>query len=387
MRWRAFVLIVLTIGVPTSCSGDDDEASSPSSASDGPYVDAEEMGIVYENGLGCFGGEFPGIDGANIFVSPEGDDANPGNTQDAPLRTLAFSLCSVRPGQSVHLAPGTYRESVVLGTFGEPGSAQIIIRGDPENRPVLDGESTRTMGIGIVESYNVVIEGIEFRNYTDEGLSVLLGADIVIRDNVFADNGRESIDPDSEGEGFGVLVQATERALIENNEAYGNGPSDERMAQAMLGTGIDTFEIVDSTIRNNLSHDNRGGGMLVEDGTNVLVEGNHLYSNTLDAAGDWWDGAVWVDGGSGVTLRGNLIENNPGPGIQLSDEDSRYPDLSLGYVLEDNTVQNNRYGLYMWGWGSCPPPEDAVTITAGNQITGNEQRDVWCVDDIEWSDD
>ena len=38
------------------------------------------------------------------------------------------------------------------------------------------------------------------------------------------------------------------------------------------------------------SHDNIGGGILVEDGVKVLVEGNDINANYLDATADEWLG-------------------------------------------------------------------------------------------------
>ncbi|MFH1907402.1 MAG: right-handed parallel beta-helix repeat-containing protein, partial [Chloroflexota bacterium] len=207
----------------------------------------------------CLGDEARPIDGIVLYVSPDGDDQNPGTTPEAPLRTLAYALCNVRPGQTVRVMPGTYHETVVMGAFGND-SAPITIQGitDGARLPVLDGESNRTMGIGIVESVNVIIENLEFRNYTDEGLYVLVGSDILIRNNRFIGNGRASIDPDYDGEGFGLNVVGVRRVVIEGNEAAENGPATERVERGILGTGINTYELHEAIIRDNHSHHNIG---------------------------------------------------------------------------------------------------------------------------------
>ena len=118
-----------------------------------------------------------------------------------------------------------------------------------------------------------------------------------------------------------------------------------------------------------------GGGILVEDSTGVLVEGNQIFDNDLDVSADeWWDGGIWLDGGSNVTIRGNTFTNNRGPGIEISDEDIQRP---FGYVLENNTSTGNYYGIYIWNFGSTDFPPDSVLRRSGNTFSGNSRQDVW----------
>ncbi len=341
--------------------------------------DKGSVGIPFRNGVECLGEEAQPIAGETVYVSPQGDDGNAGDSPDAPLGTLAYALCNLRPGQTLYVLPGTYRESVILGAFGEAG-APITIRGlgGEEQRPVLDGENIRTVGIALVESLNITIEGLEIRNYTDEGVYVLDGHHIVLRDNRFIANGRASTDPDMDGEGFGLAVIGGREVLIEDNEAAFNGPNRERWENYILGMGINTFELFDSVIRGNDVHDTIGGGILVEDGGNVLVEGNRIHHNELDANGDYWDGGIWVDGSRQVTLRGNPITENHGPGLNLSDEDVRYPEASIGTLVEENVITGNLFGVYTWNFGQCPVPEDAIRF-AENRVEDNAERDFWCM--------
>ena len=49
---------------------------------------------------------------------------------------------------------------------------------------------------------------------------------------------------------------------------------------------------------------------------------NRIYGNDLDVSADeWWDAGIWVDGGADVPLVRNTIQDNLGPGIEISDED------------------------------------------------------------------
>ncbi len=363
LRMFAQLCIVLLAGITTACNEND-----------------TLVGIHFENGDECLGEEAQPLPREVIYLAPEGEDSNPG-TQSAPLGTLTHALCNLAPGQTLLIAPGVYRASVIMGLFGD-NRAPITIRANPEagSRPVLEGESTRTMGIALVESTNIIIEGLEFRNYTDEGLLVLEGSRFTIRDNLFSTNGRASSDPDMDGEGFGVNVLGAQDVLIEGNESALNGPNQERWEAFNLGTGINTYGNTKVIIRDNYIHDTIGGGILVEDSFDILVENNRIEDNELDANGDYWDGGIWVDGGYNITLRNNQITNNHGPGIVLSDEDVQYPEASYGYVVEHNTLSNNLVGISMWNWGDCPIMDEAIILLNDNQFVDNDDGESWCVD-------
>lgn len=363
MNTKFLVNILLTLNILTACT-----------ASDGNLV-----GIIFRNGVECLGEEAQPMPGDVVYVSIEGDDTNPG-TETAPLGTLAFALCNLEPGQTLQVMPGIYKESVIMGAFGG-SSAPIVIRAHPggDNKPVLDGESIRTMGIALVESTNIIVKGLEFKNYTDEGLLILEGSDFIIRDNKFSANGRASINPDNDEEGYGVNVLGASNVLIEGNESVDNGPNQERWENFALGTGINTYGNHEVIIRDNYIHGTTGGGILVEDSFHVLVENNRIEENQLDANGDYWDGGIWVDGGQNIRLRGNTIRNHNGPGIVLSDEDVQYPGASYGYVLENNQISNNLVGIWMWNWGICPVEENIIKLM-NNQLEDNDEGETWCTD-------
>jgi parallel beta-helix repeat protein len=343
--------------------------------------DGNIVGIFFKNGVECLGEEAHPLPSRILYVSPEGDDSNPGD-KTAPLGTLAFALCNLEPGQTLNIMPGTYEESIIMGAFGD-SSAPIVIRAHPnleeETRPMMYGESTRSMGIGLVECTNIIVEGLEFRNYTDEGLYILEGSNYIIKNNKFIANGRASVDPDHEEEGFGINVLGASNVLIEGNQAIDNGPNQERWEDFVLGTGINTYGNHEVIIRDNYVQGNIGGGILVEDSFDVLVEANRIQDNQLDANGDYWDGGIWVDGGQDIILRTNQISDHNGPGIVLSDEDVQYPGASFGYIVEDNQIDDNLVGIFIWNWGQCPVDEQIIKFQ-GNRMDGNLEGEFWCVE-------
>jgi hypothetical protein len=76
---------------------------------------------------------WPTGSGSIIYVAPGGTG---GGSKDAPAGSIQKAVDGARPGDTVLIAPGTYRESVVVKNSGRP-DAYILIKGEPG--AVLDG--------------------------------------------------------------------------------------------------------------------------------------------------------------------------------------------------------------------------------------------------------
>jgi len=364
-----------TTSAPTTTRGR--EAAPLPTAGPSPLPPADlDVWPAHRGGVACDAADARPSAAPIRYVAPDGSDAASGDTPATASRTIARALCDLGPGQEVRILPGVYRESVLLTgfRFAEPVTIRGVVDEDG-SLPVLTGGGELTMGIALVESSGFRLEGLEFREYTDEGLLVALSDDVQVRNGRFVGNGFASIEPDFDGEGFGLAAVDVTRLVVEGNEVAGNGPSPERRARYLLGTGIDLFGVEDAAIRGNRVHDTIGGGILVEDSVRVLVAGNVVTDNELDANGDYWDGGIWVDGGHDVTLRENTIARNHGPGIELSDEDRQSP---TGYLVTGNVVRDNLWGVFIWNFGTCPWPSPDVVAVEANVFSGNVRGDVWC---------
>ena len=308
------------------------------------------------------------------YVSTQGNDDADGRTIETAFQTISQALEVVQPGDVILILPGNYNEAVEVEDAGD-SRAPITIRGEG-GAAVLDGQRRMTIGFWCESCANFIIEGLEIRNYTDIGIGAYLSSDIIMRDLTVHNNGFDAQLADWEIEGYGIHVDESQRITVENNRVYQNGPQPQ-LPGRLMGTGIDIYRCTDCVIRNNSSHDNIGGGILVEDGENVLIEGNEIYSNDLDATvEEWWDGGIWVDGGHDVTVRGNTCRDNLGPGIQISDEDHQRP---YHYVVEDNVSTGNYYGIYIWNFGTSDFPPENTLHMLNNQTTDNTRQDIWIV--------
>jgi parallel beta-helix repeat protein len=309
----------------------------------------------------------------DYYVSTQGDDGDDGRTRATAFRTVGRAMEVVQPGDAVLILAGVYNEAQMPEYVGNSRSP-ITLRG--EDGAVLDGQRTRKMGFWCEHCTNLVIENLEFRNYTDVGIGVYLSSDITMRELEVHDNGFAVQLVGWELEGYGIAIDVCQRVTVEDSEVYQNGPQPQ-LPDLLMGTGINTYGCTDCVIRNNRSYSNIGGGILVEDSVNVLVEANEVFSNNLDATAEgWWDGGIWIDGGHDVTVVSNTFRSNLGPGIQISDEDHQQP---YGYVLEGNVSVQNYYGIYIWNFGTADFPPENILRVSNNQIVSNTIQDIWIV--------
>jgi len=312
--------------------------------------------------------------GKTYFVSTEGDDKQNGLSEVTAFATLGHAIKAVHPGESINILSGTYHEALMLEDFGS-SSGVVTIRGMGE-KPIFDGQRSAAIGFWCENCQSLLFSNLEFTNCSDIGIGFSLSSEITMQNLTIHENGFASQLIGWEIEGYGIHVENSQYIIIEKNQVYCNGPDPRPFGT--LGTGINTFGCTDCVIRDNRSYENIGGGILVEDGVNVLVEENEVSSNHLDASEDeWWDGGIWVDGGHDIVVRNNFFENNIGPGIEISNEDLQN---SYGYALENNVSTGNYYGIFIWNFGSTDWPDESIIERSGNHFTQNTRTDIWIED-------
>ena len=316
--------------------------------------------------------------GRIYYVSTQGDDQSDGLTQGTAFATLGHAIEVVKPGESIHILGGTYDEALMLENIG--GEEGIITMRGIGSKPVFDGKRTGAIGFWCEKCKNLLFDNLEFTNYTDIGIGVYLSTGITMQNLKIHKNGFKSQLTGWEVEGYGIHIDICQTVTIKDNQVFQNGPDPK--PKGILGTGINTFGCTDCVIRDNDSYENNGGGILVEDGVNVLVEGNQVWANDLipieDPGDEWWDGGIWVDGGHDIVLKNNLFRDNLGPGIEISDEDFQNP---YGYVLENNVSTGNYYGIFIWNLSKDNTwPDESILSRSGNQFIQNTYKNVWIVE-------
>jgi hypothetical protein len=283
----------------------------------------------------------------DLYVAPNGDDSASG-LAGAPWATLAKAAASVGPGDTVHVAPGDYRESLTTHASGTAGDRIVFVsqtrwgarldaggaytawlnEGDYVDIVGFDVTGSTTLGIYNRGSYVRVVgnhvhdlpapncdqwggAGIDNGNYS--------GHDCDTIGNVVHDIGTGSC------AGVHGIYHSNLRGRIWNNIAYRNS-----------GFGIHLWHApVSVVVANNLVFENRSGGIVV-------------------GAGDSPGGVT----ASGMLVSNNIVIHNYGnPGIiesGLTGADNRY---------ENNLVWSNPAGAFRLQNG----------VTASGTLTADPQ--------------
>lgn len=250
----------------------------------------------------------------------------------APLGEIGRRIAAARPGDTVEIGPGVYRELVRIDK-----PIRLVGRG----APVIDGQGTGD----IVE---IAAEGVEFRGFVvrntgidldreNAGIRVLAGhaeiTDNVLEDVLFGIDLKNAPDAVVRGNriggklldiarrGDGLRLWRSDRALIENNVIH-----DGRDAILWYSQSV--------TVRGNKAVRCRYGFHLMYS-DNVVLEHNEVSGNSV---------GVYFMYSKQLLLRNNLLTNNRGPsgyGIGLKEADQ--------FTIEGNVLTGNRVGVYLDG--------------------------------------
>ncbi len=366
----------------------------------------------------------------DYYVSPTGDDSNPG-TRSAPWQSLAtVNRTAFQPGDRIHFE-GAQRFTGTMeldGTDGGTPNERLVVTSYGEGRAVIDGGdgsglrangcnylAVRNLnfvgsgrkggntqdGVCILDSEAIEIDQVEVTGFRSNGLSADGVRDARIT-NVYAhENGAAGIsvgydkrsnnvyighcvarnnpgDPSNltNHSGNGIVVANAQDALIEYCEAANNGWDMPRQGNGPVGIWAWNSDRV--IIQFCISHDNKspgddGGGFDLDGGmTNSILQCNLSYNN--DGPGYFlcqYPGApVFRDNVVRYNISHNDgLKNNRRSGIDVYSASSNASDCQV----YNNTVYN-RYGAAV-GFGACPCPTScSATISSSARIRWSPAR-------------
>ncbi|MBL7067500.1 MAG: T9SS type A sorting domain-containing protein [Candidatus Marinimicrobia bacterium] len=122
---------------------------------------------------------------ADVFVSPDGDDANDGLTTTTPFRTIGHALSrivgSILEDRTIHLAEGIYSPSTTGDVFPLPGKNSVKIEGIGSNTSIIDAESSGTI-FDIKDIQNFHIVNLTLCNgYADHGGGIHMSGNATVK--------------------------------------------------------------------------------------------------------------------------------------------------------------------------------------------------------------
>lgn len=286
---------------------------------------------------------------ATYYVTAIGDDGGNGSVGQ-PFRTIARGVSVLRPGDTLLVGAGTYREDINYQIpSGTSWDAPVTLRAaDPGARPVLQppggtiGGSWvlyfQNQGYIIVDGFvldgtNVSFDGLKFttgahhvrvqnsevRNAPSQGVITIDGAtDIELLRLDVHDNGQTDFD-------HGLYLSSS-KTLVSDCRIFRNA-----------GWGVHIYSdggasVGDNTVRNSFVFDNarvgaRGDGILLASGPGNAAYNNVVYGNEV---------GIWVGyGATNTSVYHNTVTANRGEfGILIDSSAS-------GTVVQNNISFGN----------------------------------------------
>ncbi|MBI41291.1 MAG: plastocyanin [Leptospiraceae bacterium] len=296
-----------------------------------------------------------------------------GVTRKVPSQypTIQTAVDAADPGDMVLIAPGIYREEVVITT------PSLIIRGEDRNKVIVDGEHVRGNAVTVVGADGVAIENMTARNAVLNGffwtsVNGYRGSHLTAYNN---------------GD-YGIYAFDSQNGVIKHSYASGSPDSSFYIGQCYPCKAI-IHDIVAEYSALGYSGTNAGGELYL---INSIWKNNivGLAPNTLDSEllppqreATIWGNIVlnnnnieapfvaltWPSFGNGILVAGglrnhiekNVIINHPNNGIVMLPNLQENFWLSHGTIVKDNYIAGSgRTDISLSG-----------PISMGNCFSGN----------------
>ncbi len=307
----------------------------------------------------CNGVSVNGYESNSYFVSGAGSDRNSG-TFNSPFRTIQQGCNILKPGDTLYIRGGEYKEKIIINRSGTK-KGYIKIQPYEKEKVVINGEGIKDKSNLIYannKSY-ININGLELCNSMDgdtptgimieghgQGIQLLNNKiyNIQSGDNahgiaVYGTSGTKSVkDIRIEGnEVFDCLLGSSEAVVVNGNvERF-------KIANNVIhdndNIGIDCIGFENTAPRNDQARDGAVTGNKVY---NISSADNPAYG------GDACAGGIYVDGGSDILVEKNIVFNCD-IGIEVACEN---PDRAAkNIIVRSNLIYFS--GLYGFSIGGA----------------------------------
>ena len=275
-------------------------------------------------------------------------------------------------GDTVLIAPGTYREAVVVATDG------ITIRGTNRNRVILDGGHDLGDGIS-VDADDVAVENLTVRGYQNNG--VLIDGSHGLAEG--GEEGQEPAEGAQPGKGdlaidgyrvsyvtaannglYGIYAFASRNGVIEHSYASGSPDS---------GVYIGQCDPCNAVVRHVVMRDNAIGYFATNTRGRVVVTRSEMSGNRLGVALNSDDAELGAPQ-QGTTVRESTIVDNDNADAPAIREGFSGGGVGIAggrdNVIADNRITgNDGVGVLIVSHQGYRAAKNTVT---GNRIEGHD---------------
>jgi hypothetical protein len=208
----------------------------------------------------------------DLYVATTGSDANPG-TIDRPKATLTAAAAAARPGDTVHVAAGSY----LGGLFNQQGTAALPIRflsEQPLGAILENGNEPLRVGGG---GAYLEFVGFEVRNSMSNAIHIHENAHHITLSNLRVH--------DAGLDGTVILVNDAHHVIIDRVDAFNPGASAINPAQ--FRNVVELVNVADSVVSRSWIH-NGAGVLLSARGSSerIVIERNVIGAQDGSAGAD-----------------------------------------------------------------------------------------------------
>lgn len=267
--------------------------------------------------------------------------------QDAA--TIQEAVDAARPGGSVLISPGVYREAVVVTT------PYLTIRGLDRNDTILDGDFRLANGIHVIEADGVAIENLTARHYLLNGF---------YWSGVFGFRGAY-LTAHTNGD-YGIFAFGSRYGRIEHS--YASGSPD-------AGFYIGACNPCDTVITDVLAEHNALGFSGTNAGGNLAVVNSEWRDNLAGIVPNTLDSEPFAPQ-RGALIAGNHVHHNNSTTVDA--KDFGYVPFGIGIVVaggrEDRVVGNLVEDQATYGIGVGPFLDERLWPSSDNRVERNVVR-------------
>jgi hypothetical protein len=303
----------------------------------------------------------------DYFVARNGDDEALG-TRGSPWHNIQDAIDRLKPGDTLHIGPGVYREKLYINVSGAPGEP-ITIKGGPG--VVISGRGQEGENMIYIENKSHLrIIGLELRDNLGckDGSGIRIygtGTDIELRDNrIHEIRGTDAM---------GITVYGTDakrpvsKLLIDGNRIFNCEPAPSEALT--LNGNVESFVVSNNVVHdcNNIGIDFIGGEDWISKHPDAVTRDGICRGNRVARCRsnyeDGYAAGIYVDSGRNITIEDNFITECD-LGIEVGAENKGF--AASGIIVRNNTVyHNDKAGIVFGGY------EEEVGRVTKSKFTGN----------------